>query len=236
MSDGASVTERLSTLRARIAAAARRAGRRPEEITVVGVAKRQAPELVTEAVRAGLERVGENYLQEALTRMDAVGASLAGHPGPRWHFIGQLQRNKARDVARVFDVVETVDRESLGVELDRRAGLQGRRLDILFQVNLSKEPQKGGIAEEELLELVAASGAWSHLRPIGLMTVPAASTDPERNRPTFARLRELAAALRKAPGGAELTELSMGMSGDFEVAVEEGATIVRVGTAIFGAR
>jgi pyridoxal phosphate enzyme (YggS family) len=160
----------------------------------------------------------------------------SGHKAPRWQFIGQLQRNKARLVARDFDVIQTVDRESLGAELDRRAERLSRHLEVLLQVDLSGEERKGGAAPEDLPALLAASRRWPHLRVSGLMAIPEPSLDPEASRPAFARLRELRDALREHPGGEHLVELSMGMSQDFEVAIEEGATIVRIGTAIFGAR
>jgi len=232
------IESRLASVRARIAAAASRVGRRPEEITLVGVAKRKRPALIVAAVRAGLRDLAENYVQEAATKIPAVTAELgsAGLAVPRWHFIGQLQRNKARDVVRLFDVIACVDREPLGSELERRAIQQDRRLDALLQVNLSGESQKGGVDPGALPALLEASRRWIRLRVAGLMAVPAATADPEVSRPAFARLRALRDALRGEPGGEHLSELSMGMTGDFEIAIEEGATIVRVGTAIFGAR
>ena len=239
MSSGAvAIAPRLAALRERIARAAQRAGRRADEIALVGVSKRKPAALVAAAVRAGLRHVGENYVQESISKIPKILEELAGlelEP-PRWHFIGQLQRNKAKPVAAHFDLVETVDRAALGAELDRRAAEAGRSLEVLLQVNLSGEPQKGGVDPEALPALLAASRAWSQLRAIGLMTVPAAASDPEASRPAFARLRALRDALRDAEGGQALRELSMGMSADFEVAIEEGATIIRVGTALFGAR
>jgi len=229
---------RLDAVRARIARAAGRAGRRAEDVTLVGVGKLHPARDVADAVCAGLEVVGENYVQEAQEKVPEVAALLAarGHAPPRWHFVGRLQRNKARHVAKLFEVVETVDSAGLGAELDRRAAALGRRLAVLFQVNLSGEEQKGGVAPEALPALVEASGAWGSIDPTGLMTLPAASADPEAARPVFARLRELLASTPPLPRGGRLRELSMGMSEDFEVAIEEGATIVRVGTAIFGPR
>jgi len=229
---------RLAALRARIARAAARAGRREEEVTLVGVAKRKGADAVAGAVRGGLGAVGENYLQEAAAKIPDVAAYLAaaGCAAPRWHFVGRLQRNKARRAAALFDVVETVDSPELGAELDRRAAAAGRRLAVLFQVDLCDEPQKGGVAPAALGALIEASGAWAALDPIGLMAIPAAVRDPEASRPAFARLRELLASAPSLPRGPRLRELSMGMSGDFEVAIEEGATIVRVGTALFGER
>ena len=234
----AGVVERLAEVRERIAAAARRAGRRPEEVALVGASKRQPAESVVAAVRAGLANVGENYVQEAATKRAAVEAALAGSavPPPRWHLIGHLQRNKARQAVRGFDVVQTLDRAELGEALEARCAAQPRRLRVLLQVDVSGEPQKGGAAPGELPALLARCQAWSHLEPIGLMAIPAADEPPEAARPAFARLRELRDALLREPGGSTLRELSMGMSADFEVAVEEGATMVRVGVAIFGPR
>jgi pyridoxal phosphate enzyme (YggS family) len=238
MSDTAGVRDRLAAVRERLAAAAARAGRDPADIALVGVSKRKPAALVVEAVGAGLTHVGESYAQEALVKLPEAREALAaaGLPQPRWHFIGRLQRNKARQVAPLFDLVESVDRASLAEELDRRAAQAGRTLPILLQVDTSREPQKGGTAPESLVELLAASSAWQHLRVEGLMTIPAAASDPESARPAFARLRALRDELRGQPGAQSLRELSMGMSGDYEVAIEEGATIIRVGTAIFGPR
>ena len=229
---------RLAAVRERIARAAARAGRRPGDVTLVGVAKRHPADAVVLAVRAGLGCVGESYVQEAQQKLPEVASRLsaAGVPPPRWHLVGRLQRNKARHAAALFDVVESLDSAGLGDELDRRAAAAGRRLEVLFQVNLSGETRKGGVAPEALPALLEASAGWRALAPVGLMTIPAASDDPERARPVFARLRELLARAPALPGGGRLRELSMGMSADFEIAVEEGATLVRVGTALFGPR
>jgi pyridoxal phosphate enzyme (YggS family) len=232
------IPSRLSAVRARVAAAAQRSGRDADAITLIGVGKRMSEDQVVAAVRAGLRDLGENYVQEAVAKIPAVAATLAqlGEPNPRWHFIGQLQRNKAKEVARLFDTVSCVDRARLGAELERRAAQEDRSLDLLIQVNLSGEPQKGGVAPDDLGPLLEASSAWPRLRVVGLMGIPAAADNPEDNRPHFARLRELRDRFRGEPGAEHLSELSMGMTGDFEVAIEEGATIVRVGTAIFGPR
>jgi pyridoxal phosphate enzyme (YggS family) len=238
LTSGHDIGGRLASVRERIASAASRAGRKPAEITLLGVTKQKHPGLIVAAVRAGLRDLAENYVQEAAAKVPAVNAELAGEGlgVPRWHFVGQLQRNKARDVVRLFDVIACVDREPLGAELERRALEQDRQLDALLQVNLSGESQKGGVEPCALPALLEASAHWSRLRVVGLMAVPAASADPEDSRPAFARLRALRDELRGKAGGEHLFELSMGMTGDFEVAIEEGATIVRVGTAIFGAR
>jgi pyridoxal phosphate enzyme (YggS family) len=226
----------LAALRERVRGAAARAGRSGDEVTLLGVAKGTPTDRVVAAVRAGLSDVGENYLQEAAARRVDLAKQLAesGTAPPRWHFIGRLQRNKARAVAQLFDSVHTLDRRELGDALERHAAEAGRTLDVLIQVNPSGEAQKGGAPPGAVADLVAASGAWPHLRITGLMAIPAASEDPERTRPAFAMLRALRDSLRGAHPA--LVELSMGMSGDFEVAIEEGATIIRVGTALFGPR
>jgi pyridoxal phosphate enzyme (YggS family) len=185
LSEDARIADSLAGVRARMDAAAQRAGRRPDEVVLVGVAKRKAAEHVAAAVRAGLRDIGENYVQEAAEKIPKVNAILetGGHKSPRWHFIGRLQRNKAGTVARAFDRVETVDRSALGTALNERAADRSDPLEVLIQVNLSGESQKGGVAPEAALELLAASRAWPRLRLIGLMAVPAATDDPERSRP-----------------------------------------------------
>lgn len=234
----AGLVERLDRVRERIARAAQRAGRDPASVTLVGVAKRHPAERVAAAVAGGLTHVGESFAQELREKAPQVAALLGerGLPAPHWHFVGRLQRNKARFVVPLVDCIESLDRASLAVELERRASALDRLLDVLLQVNLSGEAQKGGVREEELPALLRTVAAQPHLRLAGLMTVPAASPDPEAARPLFARLRALRERLCAEPGGDTLQELSMGMSADFEVAVEEGATIVRVGTDLFGPR
>ncbi|MEE8580656.1 MAG: YggS family pyridoxal phosphate-dependent enzyme, partial [Myxococcota bacterium] len=181
---------------------------------------------------------GQSYVQEARDmrpRVEAlIGEDLSLHL--HWRMVGRLQRNKARQAVDLFDAIDSVDRADLARELDRRAAARGRRLEVLLQVDLCGEPQKGGVQPERVASLLSACAALEHLRVVGLMTVPAANVDPEASRPAFARLRQLRDTLRREPDGAALPELSMGMSGDFEVAIEEGATLVRVGTALFGRR
>jgi pyridoxal phosphate enzyme (YggS family) len=228
------LSENLAALRERIASAARRAGRDPADVTLIGVAKKHSAQAVAEAVAAGLQDVGENFAQEAREKIPAVAAALAtrGLEPPRWHFLGQLQRNKARLVVPLFDAVQTVDRLDLAQELSRRAAAASRSLDVLLQVNVDAEPQKGGAAPAELPALLAAVRALPALAVRGLMAIPAAQPDM---RPAFARLRALRDDLARASGAA-LPVLSMGMSGDFEAAIAEGASCIRIGTALFGPR
>ena len=228
------VAANLASLRERIAAAAGRAGRRAEDVTLIGVAKKHSAEAVVEALAAGLRDVGENFAQEAREKIPRVreAAAARGLPLPRWHFLGQLQRNKVRLVAPLFDCVQTVDRLELAQELSRRAQAEARALDVLLQVNVDAEPQKGGAEPAELRALYEAAHVLPGLRVRGLMAIP----EPRRDmRAAFARLRALRDAVARE-ARAELPVLSMGMSDDFEAAIAEGATCVRIGTALFGQR
>jgi PLP dependent protein len=213
----------VERVRQAIARACGRAGRSPDDVLLVAVSKTVEAERIRLALAAGIAALGENRVQEAREKIEALG-----HPVP-WHLIGALQTNKAKDAARLFDWIHSVDRVELARELSRRAHALDRTLDILIQVNLGEEPQKAGVAPAELKALVDALAGLESLRLRGLMAIPPAVETPEAARPFFRRLREL----RDAAG---LEHLSMGMSGDFEVAIEEGATLVRVGTAIFGPR
>jgi len=237
------VRERFARVRRRIEAAADRAGRQPGEITLLGASKYQSPEVVAAALRAGLVCLGENYVQEAATKQPEIAALLgSASPGlpplapPRWHMIGALQRNKARLAVTLFDVIETLDRTSLAMEIDKRARTAEKQMDAFIQVNLSRESQKAGIREEDLQALLESCAPLANLRITGLMTIPAAAKEPEDNRRHFAQLRALRDRSRGSPGAEALEELSMGMSQDFEIAIEEGATLVRVGRDLFGER
>ena len=207
-------------------------------MTLVAVSKRQPEGRIRAGLLAGLDHLGENFAQEARDKRERLLAACEadGIAPPRWHFIGQLQRNKARLVAPWFDLVETVDRASLAAELDRRAAAADRRLDVLLQVDLAGTPGRGGVAEDALPALLEAAQEHDHLNVRGLMGVPAAGADEDGSRAAFARLRALRDGLSSAAEPGTLRELSMGMSGDFEAAILEGATIVRVGTALFGPR
>jgi hypothetical protein len=224
------VAERLTLVRARIARAAERARRDPASITLIGVTKGVEPARIEAAIAAGLHELGENRVQEALPKIAALPA------GVRWHLVGHLQRNKARAAAGAFAVIHSVDRLRLAEVLDRAAGELGRRLPVLVEVNVAGEATKFGCAPAEVEALIAGLGTCQHLVPVGLMTVAPLVHDPEAVRPVFRRLRELRDRLWGHPGAAGSGELSMGMSGDFEVAIEEGATMVRIGRAIFGER
>jgi len=244
MPPDADICENLANVRRQIEQAARRSGRVPEEITLLAVSKRQPAQAIVHAYGAGLRDFGESYLQEARDKIFAVHAQLrALREGstreaakPRWHFIGHLQRNKAAEVVSWFDVFHALDSEKLACELEKRAAQVGRTLDVFVQLNLSREPQKAGISEAELPALLRELAQCPHLKPVGLMTIPKFPEDPEDNRPVYAQLRLLRDRMRDLEGFEEIRELSMGMSGDFQVAIEEGATIVRLGTALFGPR
>ncbi len=225
------IADNLALVRERIAAACGRVGREPVEVKLVGVTKTVPVERIREAMEAGLEIIGENYVQEARSKLQA----LAGLPVVR-HFIGHLQTNKAKSALECSDWIETVDSRSLATELNRRAA-PGAKLPVLLQVNIGGEETKSGIQESELPSFLAFCRGLDRLDVRGLMAIPPFFDQPERVRPHFRRMRELIENLRKDAGEPRsLSELSMGMSGDFETAIEEGATIVRVGTAIFGKR
>jgi len=223
------VDERLEAVRRRIAHAAARAGRDPATIMLIGATKSVDPDRVRAAFQAGLRDFGENRVQEALPKIAAVGA------GPQWHLIGHLQRNKARQAVGSFAVIHSIDTAALTQTLDRAAGASGRRVRVLIEVNAGGEATKFGVSPGAAEDLVGALGRCEWLEPVGLMTVAPAAPDPQVVRPVFRALRDLRDRLRPL-AGEMFRELSMGMSDDFEVAVEEGATMVRIGRAIFGER
>jgi pyridoxal phosphate enzyme (YggS family) len=215
------IDENIQRVRERVALAAERAGRDPQLVRVVGAVKGMPSEVLSMAIAAGLRDLGENFVREAAAHRSALGNTAA-----RWHCIGHLQSNKARDATRLFDTIHSVDSLRLAEHLSRRASA---KLAIFLEVNVSGEATKYGVQPAGLSELAAAAGRLPNLELVGLMTMAPAVSDPEDVRPVFCTLRELA----KANG---LRELSMGMTDDFEVAVEEGATLVRIGRAIFGER
>lgn len=217
--------ERLEKVEERIRRAVARAGRSHEDVTLVAVTKMFPAEVICEAHALGVRTFGENYVQE----FEAKHAQVAALPGAQFHLIGHLQSNKARIAAGLFQAIETVDSAKLARRLDEAAAALGVTLETMIEVKLSPEASKAGAAPEALPELIAAMRGCSHLRLTGLMTMPPWNDDPERTRPYFRRLAELA---RKHG----LQKLSMGMSHDFEAAIEEGATHIRVGRALFGPR
>jgi pyridoxal phosphate enzyme (YggS family) len=225
-----SIRERVAHVLGRVARAAERSGRKGEEIRLIAVGKTKPVELIGEAIEAGLAVFGENYVQEAEGKISA-------YPQAEWHFIGKLQRNKVKKAVSLFSWIQTVDSLSLLMEISRRAGEAGKVLPVLAEVNLAGEASKAGMEPEALSELIEASPGLPGTSLRGLMAIPPWTEDPEESRPYFIRLRELLAeCVSRGGAGKHMTELSMGMSNDFEVAIEEGATMVRVGTAIFGSR
>lgn len=213
----------LERVRERIARAAERAGRRAEDILLIGVSKTVEVERIREAIAAGVPALGENRVQEARAKIAELG-----HPVP-WHLVGHLQTNKVKEALSLFDLIHSVDRVDLARECDRRARERGRPVDVLLEVNVAGEASKGGLAADAVAETLDELRELAHLKVRGLMAIPPPVERPEDARPWFQ-------ALRKLGERHGLRELSMGMSGDFEVAIEEGATMVRVGTAIFGPR
>jgi pyridoxal phosphate enzyme (YggS family) len=226
-----SIADNLREIQNRIHAAAERAGRDPSAVRLVAVSKTQPAEAVAAAVAAGHGLFGENYVQEFLDKARQLPDSV------EWHFIGSLQSNKAKYLAGLTSLIHSVDRISLAREIDRQWEKTGATCDILLQVNISGEETKSGTTAAGVIELAREASALPHLRIRGLMTMPPFFDEPERARPYFRELKRLAERIEseKIPG-VVMEELSMGMSGDFEVAVEEGATLVRVGSAIFGER
>lgn len=226
-----SIEGNLAKVRERIAMAALRAGRNAEEIRLVAVSKTVDPAAIERAIKAGVKILGENYVQEAREKIEALGKDVS------WHFIGHLQSNKAKAAVRLFDWIHTVDRLSLARELDRAARQEGKQLPILLQIRLGEEATKSGMIADEIFPLVDELSRLKGLTVRGLMSLPPFFDDPERSRPFFRELKKWSERIadQHIPG-VSMGELSMGMSNDFEVAIEEGATLVRVGTAIFGPR
>jgi PLP dependent protein len=227
MADGGApvLRERLEKVEERIETAARRAGRARSGITLVAVTKKFPASTIRDAYDLGLRVFGENYVQE----FESKRSNLEDLPGVHFHFIGHLQSNKARAAAELFQAIETVDSEKLAARLDSCSAACGKPLEVMIEVKLSDETSKAGAGPEALPELIEAIAACPHLRLTGLMTMPPWNQDAEITRPYFRRLAELG---RKYG----LPKLSMGMSHDLEAAIEEGATHIRVGTALFGAR
>ena len=230
-----SIAENIAQIRERIAAAARRALRNPDEMTLMGVSKTFPVASIREAHAAGLRVFGENRVQEFATKVDVV----RDLPDAKWHLIGHLQTNKAAKAVELFDAIDSVDSVRMAEKLNAFAQSAGKMLSVLIEINVGGEQAKSGIAadSDELEQILQGALRWPSLNIRGLMTVPPYTEDPERARPYFRQLREIrdSIAARALPN-VGMKVLSMGMSHDFEVAIEEGSTCVRVGTAIFGDR
>jgi hypothetical protein len=225
------IAENVARVREQMEAAARRAGRDLGKIRLVAVSKTVGLERIIQAIDAGVDSLGENYVQEAQEKVMALEKRVS------WHFIGHLQSNKARLAARLFDWVHSVDSLKLAEELSRAGKQQSKILPVLLQVNLGKEETKFGAREEEVYRLLERMGSLPGVSIRGLMAMPPFFENPEESRPYFRALRMMAENVTKRQiPGVFMEELSMGMSNDFEVAIEEGATLVRVGTAVFGPR
>lgn len=226
-----SVRENIERVRGKIADAAVKSGRSPSDVRLMAVTKTVDDERILEAIEAGVDIIGENYVQEAKRKIEKMGKGI------EWHLIGHLQTNKAKYAVRLFDMIHSVDRSGVAVELDKRAGTAGNCLKILIEVNVSGEESKSGVCKGDVIDLVREVSLLKNLSIQGLMTMPPWFDDPEDARPYFRALRELRDRIvEEEIGAVHMNELSMGMTGDYVIAVEEGATIVRVGRAIFGER
>ncbi len=234
--DAAAIAARYAQVCSRIDAATGRVGRSVGSVTLVVVTKTFALDAVRAVVAAGARDLGENYVQETAEKIAALAADAAAGAGGllRWHFIGHLQSNKAARAITLFDRIHTMDSPRLARELERVAGQTGRTVRALVQVNVSGESTKRGLPPEAVSDFLSSVASLPHVRVEGLMTIPPVTPRPEASRPYFRRLATLAGTLTAL--GFDLPHLSMGMTGDFEVAIEEGATIVRIGRAIFGPR
>lgn len=240
--------EKLEQIRQNIAEAALRRGRNPDDIRIVGATKTVAPKQIVSALRAGIEIFGGNYIQETLDKIEALSAMNLDAP-VSWHFIGRLQSNKAKFAVNYFDLIHSVHNEKLAAEINRQAARNDNVQDVLVQVNTGEESTKTGIFPKDAPELVRRMGSMKNIRVRGLMTMPPFFDEPARARPFFRILCDLkkriedevlahsaSAAAPGDPSGPTMDHLSMGMTGDYEAAVEEGSTLVRIGTAIFGER
>ena len=214
----------------RISEAAQRAGRNPREIKLLAAAKSQSVELVQAAIAAGVRLIGENYVQEAESKRQVISDTV------EWHMIGHLQRNKVKAALNTFELIQSLDSMALALELDKEGRRNGKTVRTLIEVNLGDEASKSGIGQDEVAELLKRVGDLSHVRVEGFMAVPPFKEKPEEIRPYFRALKDLQVELQRLVPNVSLNQLSMGMTHDYPIAVEEGATIVRIGTALFGPR
>jgi len=225
------VRDNIARIRNIIADAALRSGRKASDVRLMAVTKTVDDDRIMEAIKAGVDIIGESYIQEAKRKIEKMGRPI------EWHMIGYLQSNKAKYAVRLFDMIHSVDRMDLALELDRRSKAISLVMKVLIEVNISGEETKSGVPYKEVIQLIRDVSALNNLSIQGLMTMPPWFDDPEDARPYFVSLRELRdKIIAESISRVEMRELSMGMSGDYEVAVEEGATIVRIGRSIFGER
>jgi pyridoxal phosphate enzyme (YggS family) len=223
--------ENLKRINERIAEAASRVGRKPEDVQLVAVTKTVETERIREGIEAGLKVLGENRVQEAEGKILELGH------GAQWHMIGHLQTNKVKKAVRLFDMIHSVDSLHLAFEIEKRASALGKQMPILLQVDLAEEETKSGFSKEELFDALPQMAGLAHIKICGVMTIPPFSPDPEASRPYFRELSDLREKIAGVyPEGIRMDILSMGMSQDFEVAIQEGANMVRIGTALFGPR
>jgi PLP dependent protein len=225
------IKDNILGIKKNIAEAALKAGREPSGIKLMAVSKTVDDRRINEAIAAGIDMIGENYVQEAKRKIEIMGHPVA------WHFIGHLQTNKTKYAVRLFDMIHSVDRLELAQELDKKATALGRKISVLMEVNVSGESTKSGVPLKEAMQLIKQMSSFKSLAVQGLMTMPPWFDDPEDARPYFVALRELRdGIIREGIEEVTMKELSMGMSGDYMVAAEEGSTIVRIGRSIFGER
>jgi PLP dependent protein len=225
------IATNVSAIKQRIASAAARSNRDPHSIKLLAVTKTVQPHIIEQAIKAGLTAFGENYVQEAREKITAIGQRV------EWHMIGHLQTNKAKYVVHLFDYIHSVDRLELAQEINKRACLIDRKINILIEINVSGEQTKSGITTAESINLIREISVLENVSVKGLMTMAPYSDNPENSRPYFSELRNLRnKIISEGIAGIQMEELSMGMTDDFEIAIEEGATIVRIGRAIFGKR
>ncbi len=227
----ADITANINKIKQRIAAAAARCDRTPESIKLLAVTKTVSIPAIEQAIEAGITALGENYVQEAKEKIAVIGQRVS------WHMIGHLQTNKAKYTVNLFDYIHSVDRLELAAEINKRASLIARKINILIEINVSGEKTKNGITALEAIELIKNVSMLESVSVKGLMTMAPYSTNPENSRPYFSELRNLRnKIISEGITNIQVDELSMGMTDDFEIAIEEGATIVRIGRAIFGER
>ena len=226
------ICQQIDRIQESIRQTAHACGRDPDTIQLIAVSKRQSLEKIQAAYACGQKIFGENYIQEAQDKI------IRSHLNASWHYIGHLQSNKTAIAVELFDMIQTVDRVKIAKKIQRHAARMGKKQKILVQVNVGREKQKSGVLPEEAEKLIKNIAQEPNIRILGLMTMPPWSENPEESRPHFRQLYELATDLNSKGCFAcpERVELSMGMSGDYQVAIEEGATMVRIGTALFGAR